>query len=89
MPDGFLDLLSRTVRPGACLRDEGQLLSYECDALTHFRRLPRAVVLPESTEEVCAIVKLCRAHSVPYTGRGAGTGLSGHPHRIQSDEAHP
>lgn len=77
MPDGFLDLLSRTVRPGACLRDEGQLLSYECDALTHFRRLPRAVVLPESTEEVCAIVKLCRAHSVPYTGRGAGTGLSG------------
>jgi glycolate oxidase subunit GlcD len=77
MVDAFLSALQACVRAGACLFDAGQLLSYECDALTHYRRLPRAVVLPESTEEVQAIVKLCRSHQVPYTARGAGTGLSG------------
>jgi glycolate oxidase len=39
--------------------------------------LPELVVLPESTEQVSAIMALCAAEGIPYTPRGAGTGLSG------------
>lgn len=39
--------------------------------------LPLAVALPETTEEVAALVRLCGEHDVPIVPRGAGTGLSG------------
>ncbi|HEX9644471.1 MAG TPA: FAD-linked oxidase C-terminal domain-containing protein [Acidimicrobiia bacterium] len=38
---------------------------------------PAAVVLPASTGEVAACVKVARRHGVPIVARGAGTGLSG------------
>jgi glycolate oxidase subunit GlcD len=60
-----------------CLATPGRLLAYECDALTHFRQVPLAVVLPETTGEVQAIVRACVRHRVPFCPRGAGTGLSG------------
>ena len=41
------------------------------------RALPVAAVLPGSTAEVAAVVRLCRDHGVPFVPRGAGTGLSG------------
>jgi len=52
------------------------LLVYEYDA-TIERGLPEAVVLPNSAEQVAAVVKLARRYSVAVTARGAGTGLSG------------
>lgn len=52
-------------------------LAYDCDAYTVDRSKPMAIVLPESTEEVAAVVKWCVTNQVPFTGRGAGTGLSG------------
>ncbi len=51
--------------------------TYDCDSYTVDRSKPTAVVLPESTEEVAAIIKWCNRESVPFTARGAGTGLSG------------
>ena len=39
--------------------------------------MPEAVCLPESTEEVAAVMKLCSRHKVPVTVRGSGTGLVG------------
>ncbi|MCX7556206.1 FAD-binding protein [Xanthomonadaceae bacterium JHOS43] len=38
--------------------------------------LPDAVAIPETREQVCAIVHACRAHRVPVIGRGAGTGTA-------------
>lgn len=38
---------------------------------------PEVVALPESAEEVSALVKLCNGYEIPITPRGAGTGLSG------------
>jgi glycolate oxidase len=53
------------------------LHTYECDGLTNFRVVPQAVLLPNRTEEVQAIVRLCHRERIPFVPRGAGTGLSG------------
>lgn len=63
--------------PAAVITDPVQLRTYECDGLTHHRATPGVVVLPESAEQVAAIVRACAAHGVPFVARGAGTGLSG------------
>ena len=50
---------------------------YECDGLTAYREMPLAVALPETEEQVAAVLKACHALQVPVVARGAGTGLSG------------
>ena len=60
-----------------CLTREAELFAYECDGLTLHAERPLAVVLPESRDEVVAVVKACRAAGAPFVPRGAGTGLSG------------
>lgn len=54
-----------------------ELITYECDGLTSYRERPSLVVLPKTTEQVAAIVKICDLYNVPWIARGAGTGLSG------------
>ncbi|GAB4147827.1 MAG: FAD-linked oxidase C-terminal domain-containing protein [Planctomycetota bacterium] len=61
------------------LADRAALLAYECDAFTVHKSTPRAVVLPESTEEVAGIVRLLSRNGIPFVPRGAGTCLSGGP----------
>lgn len=51
--------------------------AYDCDSYTVDRSRPSVVVIPRSTSDVAAVVKWCHAHEVPFTPRGAGTGLSG------------
>jgi D-lactate dehydrogenase (cytochrome) len=43
----------------------------------HGRALPDLVVLPVTTEETAAVVRLCYTRRVPLVTRGAGTGLEG------------
>ena len=50
---------------------------YECDGLTAYRQRPLLVALPETEEQVAAVLKACHALNVPVVARGAGTGLSG------------
>lgn len=69
--------LRAAVGAGAVLEDPGSLLAYESDALTLFRCQPSAVVLPTSAEQVQACVRALHRAGVPFTARGAGTGLSG------------
>src|SRR5499427_856831 len=52
------------------------LMLYEYDGSIDKHR-PAVVVFPLSTEEVSQIVRACNRFGVPYTARGAGTGLSG------------
>ena len=59
------------------LTEPEDLRVYDCDGLTGWRAQPALVVLPGSTEEVQAVVRLCHRHGVPFVARGAGTGLSG------------
>lgn len=59
------------------LHDPDQLKAYDCDGFTVERCLPRMVVLPTSTEQVAAVVRVLAKHRIAYIPRGAGTGLSG------------
>jgi glycolate oxidase len=69
--------LQNIVGSDAVLTGRDQLLVYECDAYTLEKRLPHAVVLPRSTEEAAAVVRLCARENLPIIPRGAGTSLSG------------
>jgi glycolate oxidase len=57
---------------------------FECDGLTAYRQRPLVVALPETQEQVQAVLRTCHALDVPVVARGAGTGLSGGamPHRL-------
>ncbi|MEX8193811.1 FAD-linked oxidase C-terminal domain-containing protein [Comamonas guangdongensis] len=50
---------------------------YECDGLTAYRQRPLVVCLPETYEQVQAVLKACHEIQAPVIARGAGTGLSG------------
>lgn len=84
------DLLERAERQQQLVRTLAELLPpeallwhgedttpYECDGLTAYRQRPLAVALPQTEEQVQAILKACHALEVPVVARGAGTGLSG------------
>src|SRR4029453_3130815 len=61
----------------AVLSKREELAPYECDGLPVYRNLPLAVVLPDTEQQVAAVLKICRRLNVPLVARGAGTGLSG------------
>ena len=61
----------------AVISDPAEVKVYECDALTAYRCPPLAVVLPASTEEVAAVLRLCHGEHVPVVPRGSGTSLAG------------
>jgi glycolate oxidase subunit GlcD len=69
--------LRAIVGEGGIFVDADRLIAYESDGLTQYRHRPSAVVLPRSTTEVCAVLKLLRLAGVTFVPRGAGTGLSG------------
>ncbi len=54
-----------------------ELAVYDCDGLTIERQPPRAVVLPGSTRQVAAVIRVCQRQGVPVVPRGAGTSLAG------------
>jgi glycolate oxidase len=68
----------QAVLPAASVLHENEdLRPYECDGLTAYRELPMAVALPDTIEQVRAVLRLCHELGVPVVARGAGTGLSG------------
>ena len=77
MDTRILDELRAIVDGRGLISSPEELHTYECDGLTNFRVMPRAVLLPASTEQVQKIVRLCHRERIPFVARGSGTGLSG------------
>ena len=73
--------LRKLVRKGlsgeSVITDENSIRPFECDGLSAYRQLPMLVVLPETTEEVAAVLAYCAKNDVKIVARGAGTSLSG------------
>jgi glycolate oxidase subunit GlcD len=75
--DTLIENLRSIVGRDSVLTEPDELLVYECDGLPQHKRRPRAVVFPASTEEVASVLRLLAREGVPFSPRGAGTGLSG------------
>jgi glycolate oxidase len=73
--------LQRILPPGpmgdGVISETLRLKPYETDGLSAYRQPPLAVVLPETTEQVAAILRYCHQNGVRVIPRGAGTSLSG------------
>ena len=78
-----LERLQQLLPDEGVITDSAGLRPYETDGLTAIREMPWVVALPETEEQVAAIVRCCAEHGVPVIPRGAGTGLSGgaRPHQ--------
>jgi glycolate oxidase len=61
----------------AVIDDPAETRAYECDALTAYRCPPLAAILPRTTAEVAAALKICHEEGVPVVPRGSGTSLAG------------
>ncbi len=69
--------LRKLLPPQSLIVEETARRAYECDAFTRYRALPLVVVLPETVEEVQAVLRLAAEMNVKIVPRGAGTSLSG------------
>ena len=75
--DAIIEALRPLVAAEALIVSEDERRAFETDALTAYRKIPLAVVLPSTTEEVSAVLKVCHANGVKVVARGAGTSLAG------------
>ena len=78
---GRIEALARRLRREigdlGVLTDRQELRTYECDGLAVYKVVPALVALPETAQQVGAVVRACVEAGVPFVARGAGTGLSG------------
>jgi glycolate oxidase len=75
--DEIIAALSAVVPGEGVITTEEERRAYETDALTAYRQMPLAVVLPRTTEEVSKVLRLCDEMGVKVVARGAGTSLAG------------
>ncbi len=87
MPDADQAVLARRAQIVAALQAivpgegvisaERAMRPYESDGLTAYKQLPMVVVLPETTDQVAAVLRYCHDNGIKVVPRGAGTSLSG------------
>ena len=76
-PVQLISALQLIVGRDGVVADAADLLTYEADGCVMDLHAPNLVVLPRTSEQTAAVVKLAVAAGVPVVARGAGTGLSG------------
>lgn len=77
MHEHFIDELRRIVGPYGVIDDPHALMTYNADGCMMDTHEPDVVVVPTTTEQIVAVVKLAKKAGIPVIARGAGTGLSG------------
>ncbi len=73
----IIEELKRITAPEKVLTSREDMLSYAYDGTPLLQQLPEAVVIPETTEQISAILRLANREGFPVVPRGSGTGLSG------------
>ena len=69
--------LARLVPRDCLVTAERELIPFETDGFTAYRRVPLAVVLPETTGQLSKVMRYLAHENIPVVPRGAGTSLSG------------
>ena len=77
LPSRVVSDLRAIAGDDAVIARPNELRVYECDGYTLEKSVPEVVVLPRTTAEVAAIVRLLHRERIAFVPRGAGTGLSG------------
>jgi glycolate oxidase len=72
-----VERLQAVLAADAVIHDERETRAYECDALTAYKCAPMVAVLPATTAEVSAVLRICHEEGVPVVPRGSGTSLAG------------
>jgi glycolate oxidase len=67
----------KRIVPDGVIGDEASLTAFDCDALTAYRQRPLLCVLPQTTDQVSAVLAYASLYNVRVVPRGAGTSLSG------------
>jgi glycolate oxidase len=75
--DAIVAGLAKLVPSTSLITEEDERRAFETDALTAYRRIPLAVVLPETTEQVSKVLTFLNQEGVKVVARGAGTSLAG------------
>ena len=73
----IINKLKKIINPENVLSENEEMRPYETDALSAYKQMPLAVILPENTQEVSVVLKYCNKENIKVIPRGAGTGLSG------------
>ena len=71
------EALRRIVPGEGVIVSEPERRAFESDGLTAYRQPPLVVVLPETVEQVSAVLRYCKESAIKVVPRGAGTSLSG------------
>jgi glycolate oxidase len=74
--ENIITELEQAIGPEKVLFSPVDLIAYSFDG-TFEQHLPDAVVLPETNEEVSAVVRVAAQHDVPIVPRGMSSGLAG------------
>jgi glycolate oxidase len=75
--DPLIQKLQSVLPESAIIHDPSSMKPYECDGLSAYRQMPRVVVLPQTIEQIQAVMRVCQQTATPIVPRGAGTSLSG------------
>ncbi len=75
--DAIVGDLVQLIGAEAVIADVEGRRTFEADALSGYRCLPLAVVLPRTTDEVSKLLKYCHQNRIKVVPRGAGTSLCG------------
>ncbi|MDX1608551.1 MAG: FAD-linked oxidase C-terminal domain-containing protein [Halofilum sp. (in: g-proteobacteria)] len=73
----LIERLRAALPEHALVIEEAERRAYESDGLSAFRQLPLVVAIPESEDQVQAVLAIAHELGVPVVARGSGTSLSG------------
>ena len=73
----IVDALCKVLPSESVIFDEHETRAYECDGLTAYRCPPLVAVLPRTSQECAAAMRVCHEMNVTVVPRGAGTSLAG------------
>ena len=73
----IVEALCKVLPFDSVIFDEHETRAYECDGLTAYRCPPLVAVLPRTSQECAAAMRVCHDLNVTVVPRGAGTSLAG------------
>ena len=73
----IVEALCKVLPSDSVIFDEHETRAYECDGLTAYRCPPLVAVLPRTSQECAAAMRVCHDLNVTVVPRGAGTSLAG------------